>query len=175
MRKFAPIYCFLLGICLFLGLASIKSQAAPPVPNNAVPSSTSAQTEKATYTLRNVTLGMSPQEVLKSAGEPTFKAKKGNSWNYRHKPGAPEGISDPQITFKNGHVSMVIGSQMEHEGQVILKRTDTQQKITSVLGQPAKIEKGAAKGLEVLSYPNLHLQIVTQNGKLMVMCQNVKF
>lgn len=112
---------------------------------------------------------MSQEQVLQSVGQPTFKAKKGNSWNYRNKPNAPANLSDPQILFKNGLAKIVVGSQLENNSQVILKRGDSETKIVDVLGKADRIEAGAGKNVRIYYYDKLALQVVVHKGSIVVM------
>ena len=121
------------------------------------------------YTIRYASPGMNQEQVLQAVGQPTFKAKKGNSWNYRKKPGAPANLSDPQIVFKNGLAKIIVGSQLEADGQTVLKRGDSEAQITKVLGKADRIETGAGKDVRLYYYDKLALQIVVHKGSIAVM------
>lgn len=121
------------------------------------------------YTIRLASPGMTQEQVLQAVGQPTFKAKKGNSWNYRKKPGAPANLSDPQILFKNGLAKIIVGSQLEANGKTVLKSGDSEAKIAEVLGKADRIEAGVGKDVRIHYYDKLVLQIVVHKGNIAVM------
>lgn len=121
------------------------------------------------YTIRLASPGMTQEQVLQAVGQPTFKAKKGNSWNYRKKPGAPANLSDPQILFKNSLAKIIVGSQLEANGKTVLKSGDSEAKIVEVLGKADRIEAGVGKDVRIYYYDKLALQIVVHKGNIAVM------
>lgn len=145
---------FILSIgCLFCSFGS-PAQAKP---------------DAVKYTIRYAAPGMTQEQVLQAVGQPTFKAKKGNSWNYRKKPGAPANLSDPQILFKNGLAQIIVGSQLEANGQTVLKSGYPEAKIAEVLGKADRIETGVGKDVRLYYYDKLVLQIVVHKGSIAVM------
>ncbi|MGM9991365.1 MAG: hypothetical protein ACI376_00720 [Candidatus Bruticola sp.] len=129
----------------------------------------SAKADEVKYTIRLAAPGMTPEEVIKAVGQPTFKAKKNQSWHYRKKPNAPVNLSDPQITFKDNCAYVIIGGQLEANAVTILSRGDRENKISEVLGKADKIETGEMPKVKIYYYHKLALQIVTHNGQVMVM------
>ncbi|MGM9998687.1 MAG: hypothetical protein ACI38Q_04760 [Candidatus Bruticola sp.] len=128
-----------------------------------------SQEAEVKYTIRLAAPGMTQEEVLKAVGQPTFKAKKNQSWHYRKKPNSPINLSDPQITFKDNSAYVIIGGQLEANAVTVLSRGDSENKIAEVLGKADKVETGEIPKVKIYYYNKLSLQIVTRSGQVMVM------
>lgn len=152
-------WALLLAGLLLGGTLSVNAQEPAPNP----------------YSIRQVSLGWSGAQVEERLGRPTFTAKKKKSWHYRNRPGAPSGVSDPQITFREDRVRAVVGSRLERQGQEVLKKGDSEERLLQVLGSPTKRQAGVHKGTEVFFYPQWKLQVVTLKGKIMAFSLNEEF
>lgn len=164
----------LFSAAAFLCLSVLPASAAPAASAAASPAAGQTQSQPV-CTVRSAYIGMTEAQLLEKVGKPTFKGKKKNSWHYRHKPGAPEGISDPRIIVRAGKAHTIVGSCLELDGRQVLKSGDSSEKIQEVLGACPKIVKGAGKDVTVMIYSRYHLQVALAGGKAMAFCLSPEF
>ncbi|MBQ7529957.1 hypothetical protein IJT10_08695 [bacterium] len=132
--------------------------------------------EEEGVTIFKISLNMPTQQILQTIGKPTFKAKKNTNWHYRKlNSKVPEWQSDPIIVVREDKAKVIMGTNLEKGGTLVLCAKDPASKIEEVLGKCPNISAGARENIRLYTYSNWHLQVVTMNDKVLAMSLNEEF